>query len=95
MLTHLAPLPPILCHRPSRDTQARDDEFHSAQSVFLVDSDCVPSEHLHAELSSPGLQRKLSGWDDAMSPEGSPAAIVVPCLEFAPGFLPTEDVRYH
>ena len=66
--------------------------FHSAQAVFLADCDCIPSERLQAELSSPELQHKLSG-GDAMSPAESPAAIVVPCLEFAPGFSLTEDVR--
>ncbi|CAM9861380.1 unnamed protein product, partial [Laminaria digitata] len=89
---HCGALYPVNTLRNLALLQARDDEYHSAQAVFLVDSDCVPSERLHAELSSPELQRKLSG-GDGLGPEESPAAIVVPCLEFAPGCLPTEDVQ--
>ena len=98
--------------------QARDDTCHPAQAVFLVDSDCLPSESLLDELHSEEVQSRInrmigsnclpseSPLDELRSEEvqsrtngknhgqtrggmelslSHPAAIVVPCLEFAPG----------
>ncbi|CAM9994866.1 unnamed protein product [Scytosiphon promiscuus] len=71
--------------------QARDDAFHPAQAVFLVDSDCLPSENLLECLHCEDVQDKIKfeldetpGRAGGASAPG-PAAIVVPCLEFAPG----------
>lgn len=71
--------------------QARDDTFHPAQAVFLVDSDCLPSENLLDELHSKEVQGRISIKGRAITRSGTElpvshaAAIVVPCLEFAPG----------
>ena len=71
--------------------QARDNNFHSAQAVFLVDSDCLPSESLLNELHSEEVQSRINSKDRPKTRSGSklpvshPAAVVVPCLEFAPG----------
>lgn len=51
-------LPALAC------LQARDDEFHPAKTVFLVDSDFAPSRNLRAELAVPEVQRRLlEGWE--------------------------------
>lgn len=76
--------------------QARDDKFHPAQAVFLVDSDCLPSENLLRELQSQEVQDRINNTKDGYartrgccadeaSASSRPAAIVVPCLEFAQG----------
>ncbi|CAM9669602.1 unnamed protein product [Discosporangium mesarthrocarpum] len=59
--------------------QARDGTFHPSQSVFLVDSDFIPSGNLRTELNSADVQERLR--------EGGSrrAAVVVPALEFAVG----------
>lgn len=71
--------------------QARDDNFHPAQAVFLVDSDCLPSESLLEELHSEEVQSRINSRGRAKTrggtelPVSNPAAVVVPCLEFAQG----------
>ncbi len=83
--------PPIYPENSSWLHQAQDDDLHPAQAVFLVDSDCLPSENLLDELHSDEVQQRL-GREAGAEGNGSglaawrsdPAAIVVPCLEFAP-----------
>ncbi|CAM9192680.1 unnamed protein product, partial [Hapterophycus canaliculatus] len=71
--------------------QARDDEFHPAPAVFLVDSDCLPSENLLDNLHCQDVLGRINVEDGGRrsglgeASESGPAAIVVPCLEFAPG----------
>lgn len=71
--------------------QARDDSFHPAKAVFLVDSDCLPSESLLDELHSEEVQGRINNNNRVTTRNvtelsvSHPAAIVVPCLEFAPG----------
>lgn len=76
-------------------TQARDDVVHPAKAVFLVDSDCVPSEYLLSELSLPEVQDRVCGKEITDSDAGglSPVAVVVPCLEFSPSVDVKGQVR--
>ncbi|CAM9653725.1 unnamed protein product [Ectocarpus fasciculatus] len=80
---HCGPLYPVNTLRNLALLQARDDGLHPAQAVFLVDCDCLPSEHLLEELHSQEVQDRLNAESCAR-----PAAVVVPCLEFAPGSVP-------
>ncbi len=81
--------------------QARDDGFHPAQAVFLVDSDCVPSANLRDELHSDEVQHRINRdfgakTRNVTSPgECHPAAIVVPCLEFVPGAAAAREEQVH
>ncbi|CAB1097212.1 unnamed protein product [Ectocarpus sp. CCAP 1310/34] len=77
---HCGPLYPVNTLRNLALLQARDDSLHPAQAVFLVDCDCLPSEHLLEELQSHEVQDRLNAESNAR-----PAAVVIPCLEFAPG----------
>ncbi|CAM9094863.1 unnamed protein product [Ectocarpus sp. 6 AP-2014] len=77
---HCGPLYPVNTLRNLALIQARDDSLHPAQAVFLVDCDCLPSEHLLEELHSQEVQDRLNAESSAR-----PAAVVIPCLEFAPG----------
>ncbi|CAN0142041.1 unnamed protein product [Scytosiphon promiscuus] len=85
------PLYPINTLRNLALLQARDDAFHPAQAVFLVDSDCLPSENLLECLHCEDVQDKVKfQLDETPGRAGGasvpgPAAIVVPCLEYAPG----------
>eukprot|EP00903_Cladosiphon_okamuranus_P014200 g13193.t2 len=88
---HCGVLYPVNTLRNLALLQARDDNFHPAQAVFLVDSDCLPSESLLGELHSEEVQsrinsKRLEKTRGGMElPESNPTAVVVPCLEFVPG----------
>lgn len=77
--------------------QARDDEFHPAKTIFLVDSDFAPSKTLLAELSTEEVQRRLlEGWEtprdvrlqvpnDPQAPQVPPVPQVLQVPETTPG----------
>ncbi|CAM9786078.1 unnamed protein product, partial [Pylaiella littoralis] len=93
---HCGPLYPVNNLRNLALLQARDDNYHPAQAVFLIDSDCLPSDNLLDELHSQEVQDRINNAEggsartrgsrtgEASAPS-HPAAIVVPCLEFVKG----------